>query len=203
MNRFTDLVLDLADRLNGQFPTAPSDEFDPASHGITVQLGHFNTAWGSWDQRDLSELPPIGSSRPAVDTAPASLPGTWVRMPRESFTDRLMLISYQMNGRARQSVRLMCNSTEEYRIWLDGEFLHGAQGSSIMFPAPHMPPVGQYVDFTLPAGVHELAVVIKRPPLNRDDAEWVLALVERPSMLWIENAFRPISEATQRTTSLQ
>jgi hypothetical protein len=31
---------------------------------------------------------------------------------------------------------------------------------------------------------------VKQPPVDRDLAEWVVGLVELPSALWIENAFR-------------
>jgi hypothetical protein len=84
----------------------------------------------------------------------------------------------------------MFNCTEHYRVWVDGEFLYGAQGSQYLFPAPHMAPVGQFHDFTLAEGHHELVVAVKQPPPGRDLAEWVIGLVELPSALWIENAFR-------------
>ena len=111
-------------------------------------------------------------------------------MPRSEFEDRILFLKYRLDGRGRDRVRLMFNCTEHYRVWLDGEFLYGAQGTQYLFPAPHMPPAGQFHDFDLGAGGHELAVAVKRPPLGRDLAEWVIGLVELPSALWIENAFR-------------
>ncbi|WP_172582429.1 ADP-ribosylglycohydrolase family protein [Subtercola boreus] len=191
LNGFTDLVLDLQRRLNSEGPAAVSEAFDAGAHGIAVQIAHFSTEWGSWADRDNSELPPVGSTPPKLEFLPAQLPGTWVRMPSTSFESRLLMLHYRMDARGRDQVRLMLNSTEDYRIWLDGDYLHGAQGSNSMFPAPHMAPVGQFIDFTISAGVHDLLVAIKKPPAGRDVAEWVLALVEMPSTLWIENAFRP------------
>ncbi|AMB60209.1 ADP-ribosylglycohydrolase family protein [Microterricola viridarii] len=196
---FTDLVVDLGRRLSGEAPNAEEYPFDPSAHRIPVGIGHFNTTQGRWDIRDQSELPPVGSPAPAVETAPSSLPGTVVSMPRESFHDRLMLLTFAANSRGRSAVRLMFNCTEDYRIWLDGEFLHGAQGSALFFPAPHMAPVGQFVDFSMAEGEHALTIAIKRPPLERAAADWVLGLVEMPSALWIEHAFRPSPLAPEST----
>lgn len=191
LDGFTDLVVSLRERLGGAAPTAAASGFDPADHALAVDIGWFNTTHGKWEVRDQTELPPIGSPLPTdVTLEPTKLPGTWVRMPREDFADRILLLRYRLNGRGRRAVRLMFNCTEHYRVWLDSEFLYGAQGSQFMFPAPHMAPVGQFHDFELTAGVHELVVAVKRPPSHREVAEWVIGLVELPSALWVENAFR-------------
>lgn len=191
LDGFTDLVLSLHERLGGAAPTATAAPFDPRNHGLPVELGWFNTTNGKWEVRDQTELPPIGSDLPDdVSFVAAELPGTWVRMARDEFADRILLVRYRLDGRGRSDVRLMFNSTEHYRVWLDGDFLYGAQGSQFMFPAPHMAPVGQFHDFTLADGPHELTVAVRKPPAERDTAEWVISLVERPSSLWVENAFR-------------
>lgn len=189
---FTDLVISLAERLDGRAPDAEEAEFDPASHGIDAEIGWYNTTFGKWDIRDQTELPPIGAASPAsqIEFSPITLPGTWVTKPASEFEDRILMLRYRLTGRGREQVRLMFNSTEHYRIWLDGEFLYGAQGSQYQFPAPHAAPVGQTHDFTLAEGEHELLVAVRKPPLERD-AEWIIGLVELPSALWVENAFSP------------
>lgn len=193
---FTDLVIDLAARLPGTPPTAASSSFDPSIHAIPVQIGWTNTTQGKWTVRDQTELPPIGAAIPPVTKpfAPSALVGTWSQLLRTDFEDRILLLRLSVDSRGREAVRLMFNSTEHYRVWLNGEFLYGAQGSQFQFPAPHMAPVGQFHDFDMAPGEHELTIAIKRPPIARDTAEWVIALVERPSMLWIENAFRSHSQ---------
>ena len=191
LDGFTDLVIDLQARLGSAAPVATSGAFDARARAIPVGIGHFTTVWETWADRDQSGLPPKGGALPKVESRSSTLPGTWVRMPRDEFEDRLLMVTYSVTSRGRDDVRLMFNSTEDYRIWLDGNFLHAAQGSNLMFPAPHMTPVGQFIDFTMTEGVHELSVAVKKPPVERDVAEWVIALVELPSALWIENAFRP------------
>jgi len=192
LDEFTDMVIELAGRLDVDAPAPQTVGFDPAQHRIPVRKGWYNTTHGKWDVRDQTELPPVGSALPeGITYEDAELDGTWTRMPRTAFEDRILMLTFSLDGRGRENVRLMFNSTEHHRIWLDGEFLHGAQGSQFMFPAPHMAPVGQYVDFTLSPGSHELTVAVKQPPQERETAEWVIGLVELPSALWVENAFRP------------
>ncbi|MFT4221236.1 MAG: ADP-ribosylglycohydrolase family protein [Microbacterium sp.] len=191
LDGLTDLVVDLAERLGGARPDPAVREFDPASHGIDVEIAWADTTTGKWEVRDQTELPPIGGAVPAgARFAPHTLPGTWVRWRRDDFENRILLLKYRLNARGRSSVRLMFNCTEHYRVWLDDVFLYGAQGSQFMFPAPHMAPVGQFHDFEISDGAHELTVAVKCPPPGREVAEWVIALVELPSALWIENAFR-------------
>jgi hypothetical protein len=194
IHAFTELVLALRDRLPGTHPDAAIGPFDPQDHAIPVAIAWTNTSRETWQGRDLTELPPPGAPVPVGLTfASTTLPGTWTRMPRADFQDRILVVKYQLDPRGRSDVRLMLNSTEHYRIWLDGDFLHAAQGSQTMFPAPHMAPVGQFIDFTIDDGTHELIVALKKPPVERDMAEWVIALVERPGHLWIENSFRPLN----------
>lgn len=190
---FTDLVIDLAGRLAGTYPTPEEAPFDPADYAIAVELGFANGEHGKWSVRDYTELPQLGSASPAERVAfrRDSLPGTWVRFPRDQFEDAMLVIRYRFDARGREDVRLMFNSSEHFRLWLDDEFLHGSQGSQYMFPAPDKAPAGQYVDLTVTPGIHELLVTIKRPPAERDYAEWIIALVEQRSALWIEHAFRP------------
>lgn len=188
---FTELVLDLRMRLPEGAPLVEETDFDPQAYRIPVEVAHFNTTQGRWDVRDQSELPPVGSELPKLPSVASSLPGTVVSFPREEFEDRMMMLTFTINARGRSAVRLMFNCTEDYRVWLDGEFLHGAQGSSLFFPAPHMAPVGQFIDFEMPDGDRRLSIAVKRPPQQRSHANWVLGLVEMPSALWIEHAFRP------------
>lgn len=192
LDGFTDLVIGLRERLGGAVPQPEPTTFDPEAFALPVELAWTNSTFGTWQVRDQTELPPIGSTVPrvGVEYSRATLPGTWVRMPRAEFEDRILLIKYRLDGRGRERVRLMFNCREHYRVWLDDGFLFGAQGSQYLFPAPHMAPAGQFHDFTLGPGGHELVVAVKRPPLERDIAEWVIGLVELPSALWVENAFR-------------
>lgn len=190
---FTDLVMDLSERLGGRYPAPAEVSFDPAEYAIPVEMAWINGEHGKWNVRDYTELPPLGSQPPlerAIFTE-TTLPGTWVHFDRDDFQDEILLLKYRFDARGREQARLMFNCSEHFRVWLDGEFLWGAQGSQYMFPAPDKAPVGQYLDIEPTPGVHELLIAVKRPPASRTQAEWIIALVENPSSLWIEAAFRP------------
>lgn len=192
IDEFTELVIEVGARLAGRPPAANTTWFDPQAHEVPVEIAWYNTAHGKWDVRDHTELPPVGAAMPTgLAWTAAKLPGTWTRWPRRSFEDRILLVRYSVNTRRRRSVRLMINATEHFRVWWDGAFILAAQGSQFMFPAPHMPPVGQYLDFDVAEDEHELVLALKVPPEGRDTAEWVTALVDRPGFMWIPNAFRP------------
>lgn len=198
LDAFTDMVVDLRGRLedSSPMPIKVDSDFDLEAHAIPVQLAWTNTEHGKWEVRDQTGLPPIGSPIPKIGVhyVDSSLPGTWVRMGRSDFEDRILLLRYSMDAHGRDKVRLMLNSSEHFRVWLNEDFLFGGQGSQYMFPAPHMAPAGQFHDFAIDRGKHQLTVAIKCPPEERLFAEWVIALVELPSALWIESAFGKVRQ---------
>lgn len=192
LDAFTDLVVGLRDRLPEPISAAATPSVDLSAFAIPVDVAWSNTTKESWAKRDSTELPPPGAAIPAeLSWTAHDLPGTWVELPRADFRDRILFVRYQLDSRGRRAVRVMFNCTEHYRMWLDGEFLHAAQGTQQMFPAPHMAQVGQFVDIDLDSDRHELVVAVKRPPAARETAEWVIAVTERPSQLWIPHALRP------------
>lgn len=189
---FADLVSDLRERIGGAPPTRGALESRSAPRGLAVTRAWVSTDRESWQGRDLTGLPPQGAALPdfGVPGEPIELPGTWVRMPRADFVSPIQLLTYPLDGRGSEQIRLVVNCTEHLRVWLDGEYLFGAQGSQYLFPSPHSTPLGQFVDIDLPPGPHELTLAIRRPARHRDAAEWVVAVAERPSMLWVPFALR-------------
>jgi hypothetical protein len=124
----------------------PQEEFSPADHAIPVELGWTNTTMGRWDIRDQTELPPIGEGidLDGVAFTRTSLPGTWNRWHRDDFRDRILLLRLRLDVGDEDAVRLMVHSTEHFRVWLDGDYLFGGQGTQYSFPTPHLTPAGQY-----------------------------------------------------------
>ena len=200
IDEFTDMVINLGRRLGGRPASLLLEPFDAHDHAINVDIAWHNSNLGTWQVRDQTELPPAGGSLPpALFWQSASLPGTVVRKPRGEFEDRILFVRYQVDCGGQRSLRLMVNSTEHFRVWWDGAPLLAAQGSQFQFPAPHMPPVGQYVDLDVKSDLHELVVALRVPPAQREVAEWIVALVERPGFMWIPNAFRPSRTITTQT----
>ncbi len=192
LDDFTDLVESLRDRLAQQpHQAAPDGPFDPSRWAVPVRMGFTTTEHGGWDIRDQTELPPPGSAEISAELVETTVPGTWLRLDRDDFADRILVLEYSLDSHGTSPVRLMLNCSEHLRAWLDGTFLHAAQASSYMFPAPHMPPVGQYLDLDLAPGQHRLRLAVRRPPDHRDQAELVVALVDAATHQWIPNALRP------------
>ncbi|VXB06177.1 conserved hypothetical protein [Arthrobacter sp. 9AX] len=193
LDDFSDQVAALRDALAGQWPTKYEDDtFNADEYAIPVTVG-----WGSpygqvWGQRDISSLPLEGSAEPPMpsNSTEISLPGTWTRWPREEFKDLILFIRYNIHLDHAVEGRLMFNCSEDIRVWLDGEYCFGAQPSMIM-PTQHRPPAGSGTDVSLSAGSHSLLVAVRKPPRERETAEWIVALAEHPGLEWVPNAFRP------------
>ena len=61
LDGFTDLVIELPERLSGSAPEPEAIVFDAPAFALPVELAWTNTTYGKWQVRDQTELPPIGS----------------------------------------------------------------------------------------------------------------------------------------------
>jgi hypothetical protein len=91
----------------------------------------------------------------------------------------------------------MFNTPEQCWVALDGEFVFARETGSLgepgaMFPALHGPPMNQYVDRLLTAGVHSIIALVRRPVLDRA-AEWVLGVADQKTGMWLNGAIGEIS----------
>lgn len=197
---FADLVASLRDQVGGAAPSCSTFDGGARPQGLCVTRAWVSTDRESWDGRDLTGLPHPGAALPdfGVVSEPVELPGTWVRMQREEFESPILLLTYPLDGRGAEQVRIVVNCTEHIRVWLDGDYLFASQGSQYLFPSPHSAPFGQFVDLDLSPGPHELTIAIRRPPRHRTIVEWVIAVAETPSMLWVPFALRETTEPLGR-----
>ena len=192
IHEFTELVAQLRERFADVWPQPDNVEFNPAAHAIPVNVS-WTTPYGvPWGARDFTGLSVEHSPMPHLpdNAAATTVPGTWVRWCRDDFDDLILMIEYNIWLDHDVDGLLMFNCSEHSRVWLDGDYVFGTQPSPL-FPSQHRPPVGENAPVHLPAGQHTLRASILKPPLERSHAEWVLALVERPGLEWVPNAFRP------------
>jgi len=190
-----DQVLALRERLQDVWPEVDEKPFEPAAHAIPVVLGWASPYGLPWGLRDASGLSPEHAPQPPlpIGSMATTVPGTWVRWPREDFIDRILVIDYTLDLDHDVDGRLMFNCSEHLRVWLDAEYLFGSQ-PSLLFPSQHRPPAGQGADVKLRAGRHTLRATILRPPRQRSHAEWVVGLAEHPVLEWVPDAFRAGSD---------
>ena len=178
MDGFTELVSDLRDRLAGQAPHAFSAEKPLDEFAITAKAAF------------VTDLPAPGGDAPRLppDAVFLRLPGTVAGMPREDFQDEVLLIQFTFRLDHAQETRLMFNTHEACRVWVDGEYAFG-RGGGAMGPSPHRWDADQMRDIELSAGTHTLLAAVRRPPPGRD-AEWVVAAAIPETQQWLLRAFR-------------
>ena len=98
-----------------------------------------------------------------------------------------MLIRYKFELESTRTVRVMCNSGSNVRVWVDGLYAFGRECGR-MLPSFHRLPVNQFKDMELSAGTHELVVGI-RPNENEREMLWVVGIGDRADFQWIPHAF--------------
>lgn len=192
IQEFTDLVVDLRQRLDGAPPPlVPTPDFDPDGHAIPVTVG-WTTPYGLvWGERDFTGLSPEGGPMPPRPASAISttVPGSWVRWPTEDFRDLVLVIDYTITVPRDMDAVVMFNCAEHSRVWLDGTYLCGSQPGAL-FPTQHRPPVGQSATVHLAAGQHLLRATVLRPTRGREYAEWIVSVAELPGGQWVPHVFR-------------
>lgn len=179
LDEFTNLVVDLRRRIGGCYPPAPTEHRQSTDHlAITV--------YSAFTDGDLLEqkVPPAPEMTRPV---PMRLPGTLARLPREAFRGDALLLRYRFALPRPLRARVMFNTRQRCRVWVDGRFAFGREGGR-MAPSPHRVPRDQSIDLDLAAGGHELLAAIARP----DDlmAEWVVGVADGGLHCWLPNVFQ-------------
>ena len=179
LDGFTDLVLALRERLAERPPTAQSTPKPVNEFEIVA------------DAAFVAELPALGAAAPEMPTDHIALrlPGTFAGLPRAEFAGEVLLLRFTFHLDTAMKTRVMFNTHEACRVWVDGVYAFGRDGGR-MEPSPHRVDANQRQDVELSAGEHHLLAAVKRPPLGRD-AEWVAAAAYPETCQWITRAFRP------------
>ena len=188
LDGFTDLVLDLRQRINGAPPPLPRAEPDPAdwSHlGIPVKQ-----AWA--DRIPGAAAPPdLESAEDAV------LPGAYVEAVAER--DGVLLLRYRVTLEAAQRTHLMFATPHAVRVWWDGACVIDSPGGPFV-PALHRTrPKDQIADLDAAAGRHEVIAAIAVPGRGLT-MRWCVAVADdapdeggQPvSRNWIAEAFERV-----------
>ena len=178
LDGFTELVSGLRDRLAGQAPHAFSAEKPLGEFAVTAKAAF------------MADLPAPGSKVPLLplDAAQLRLPGTFAGMPRDYFHGEVLLVQFTFRLDHAQKTRIMFNTHEACRVWVDGEYAFGRDGGA-MGPSPHRWDADQMRDIELSAGTHMLLAAVRRPPPGRD-TEWVVAAAIPETQQWLLRAFR-------------
>lgn len=176
LDEFTDLVLRLRERLNGQWPEESELIQDAAHLKLPVKVVHLDT------------LPAAETLEFPGSACELELPGTFACWPQSDFEDEYLLVQYSFTLENAQAVLAMFNCNQSCRVWVDGSFLFERE-AGVMAPSFHRVPERQQVEVELEAGTHQLIAAIKRP-VNGQAAQWVVGIGEPVSKQWIPGAFQ-------------
>ena len=175
LDDFTDLVLDLAKRLNGLWPQAQDFEQN-ASHLRVAAKTNF-----------VDQMPPAAPITWLDGPFTDAISGTWATWLHRDFEQNVLLVEYPIYLAADACAIVMFNTHQACRIWLDGEFFLEHSGG-VMAPSFHRAPHAQMREVHLRAGHHRLTVAVQRPQ-NEETAQWVIGVGDANTDQWIAEAF--------------
>ena len=186
LDAFTDLVLDLRDRLGGRFPPE-SLNVEPPNRQVTAKIGFaevpwFGQGWPMGRPMDI-ELP---------EMTPVLFSGTFASFNSADFEAGMMFVEYSFELTHETNTRIFFNTNENCRFFVDGEYIFGREYGR-MAPSPHRIPINQSVDQVLSTGAHKLVAVIARPAEDKQ-IEWVVGVADRDDNdQWIPGLFTKCS----------
>lgn len=178
LDGFSDLIVRLRGRLEERAPDV-ADDVQETPLGIIVEAGF------------LDALPEAGAPAPALPPGygPLTLPGTVGTMPAADFKGEVLLLRYLFRLDRPQDMRVLFNTRQPCRVWVDGAYAFGREGG-LMAPSLHRVPAGQATNMFLEAGEHVLLAALGCPAARRDMAEWVVAVGDARTNQWLPNVFR-------------
>lgn len=183
LDDFTDLIINLRDRLAGRMPERAESKVLPSGLPVPARIGFADVPWfgHGWQfaQAFHLKLPEME----AVEFA-----GTFVRYETTSIRKNAIFVEYAFELDEAMHLRVMFNTHENCRVFLDGGFAFAREGGR-MAPSPHRVPKNQAIDLHLDAGVHIITAVLKTPE-PRSDIEWVVGVSDRnDNDQWLPSVF--------------
>lgn len=178
---FTEMVIDIRKRLSCKPPQVEEIFTDTAKYAIPVEMGFVDRVEGL----GFSANAPIPTM--PDDSQIIELPGNLASMDTSEFQNEVVLLKYKAYIDKPGIYNIMLNTKENCRVWIDGSRAFGRE-SGIMTPSPHRKILNQFIEINLDSGVHEMLVAIKKPEKTRT-IEWVIAVADGDTYLWVPEAF--------------
>ncbi len=182
LDAFTDLVLDLRERLDGCFPPPAEHTARPIRH-VPVKVGFGETPWfgQGWQFNAPMKLD-------LPDMKPVQFAGTVATFNSADFEAGMMFVEYSFELTRETNARVFFNTNENCRVFLNGEYVFGRECGRVA-PSPHRLPLHQGADVPLPAGRHTLVAVIAKPAEEKV-IEWIVGVADRDDNdQWIPGLF--------------
>jgi len=179
---FTDMILRLKDKLDGKYPPKSTNSFNSDERQIKVKTWFIN--WFPQDNslhlNDAPEMP--------KETITLTLPGKKASIDADIFeADKILLMKYKIKLQKKQEVKVMFNTHDNCRVWIDGKYAFGREGGR-MAPSFHRVPVNQQTALELDAGEHEITAGIA-PSSGKEKIEWVIGVGDAKTNQWLNDIF--------------
>lgn len=184
LDAFTDMAIDLRERLGGEMPPPAVPLQLPENCCIPVRIGFKEVAWfgQGWPCNR-----PLVLERPEMK--PATFSGTVATFNSADFKAGMIFVEYTIHLERETHTRVFFNTPENCRVFLNSQYVFGRE-TGRMAPSPHRIPINQSVEVTLSAGEHQLTAVVAKPADNRT-IEWVVGVADRSDNdQWIPKVFR-------------
>ncbi|MDQ8196168.1 ADP-ribosylglycohydrolase family protein [Coraliomargarita sp. SDUM461004] len=183
LDDFTDLIADLRFRLAGKMPECSQSDMVPAGLCVEARIGSADVPWfgHGWQFAQTMHLG-------LPEMRKVKFAGTWVKYDTISIEQNAIFVEYTFSLAKPMYVRVMFNTHEDCRVFLDGEFAF-ARECGRMAPSPHRVPRNQAVDVELCEGMHTVVAVVKVPE-PRAEIEWVVGVSDRNNNdQWLSGVF--------------
>ncbi len=204
LDGFTDLVLDLRERLNYREPEATTPPQDTGALAYDATVGYFTLRGQhyflgfNWMPSPFAEAPPIPD-----DAETVRMPRQHMPLFPEQYPDGmdLMHLTIPFTLDTPQRCKVCFSSEAETAVWLDGRYLFGRDASGRMMASPHLAPPNTYATLDLSAGKHKLVAVLKRPgagvaPSRRGGTvTWNFDFADGKTMQWLPHALHRQGQA--------
>ncbi|MBC2593816.1 ADP-ribosylglycohydrolase family protein [Ruficoccus amylovorans] len=169
LDTFTDMVINLRERLRGKIAVRADALGLPRDMSIPARVGcadsdWFGHGWQIGRPLDLI-IPPMKSIR---------FEGSFVTMDSKAFDKGAVFVEYRFILKRTTHARVIFNTHENCRVFLNGKYVFGRE-SGRMAPSPHRIPNNQSIDVRLDIGEHKLLAVLKKPESSRK-MEWVVGV---------------------------
>lgn len=173
LDQFTDLLIDLRERINGIWPPLQSEADSETHHlGIVAQVGFL-----PWiDTEHHGTQPPDPHQPPRMPTAMrnVTLPGSVAHWPYEKTEGGTLVVRYRIHMDQPIKAKVLFNTPQHVRVFIDGQFAFAREGGR-MCPALHRPPLNQMTSYAFTRGEHELVAQLI-VPAQAQDLTWFAGL---------------------------
>jgi ADP-ribosylglycohydrolase len=187
LDALVDLVVDLHARLNYRPPVTHQFQTVPPHMRVPAEVGFVDF---STDRSLVDHLWMPGPSSP-IPQMPANatacmFEGCSASIAFDDFAGQAVLMKFRFFVPCDMKARVLFNSHEDIRVWVDGQYAFGREAGR-MAPSAHRTPINQSADLFLVAGRHELLVAIRKPLVKRD-VRWVMGVADSRTAIWLPHA---------------